>query len=124
MAFKTIMRSICSLGIIAVVLTSLLLAYMPTYAYAEEVTGEATTEVYLVKTDDGTNPNDGGNTDSGTTTTTITTTTTTEGDASSTSSTGDTTPVIPIVAIGVVAAISIICAKKLGNIKSNGGENL
>ena len=123
MTSKTITQSLCWLCMVAVLLIALISAYMPTYAYAEEATGEATTEVYLVKTDDGTNPNDGGNTDSGTTTTTITTTTT-EGDSSSTSSTGDTTPVIPIVAIGVVAAISIICAKKLGNIKSNGGENL
>ena len=123
MAFRKVGHYIAWLCTVGALIASLTFAFVPAYAYAEEVTGEATTEVYLVKTDDGTNPNDGGNTDSGTTTTTITTTTT-EGDGSSTSSTGDTTPVIPIVAIGVVAAISIICAKKLGNTKSNGGENL
>ena len=111
------------LCVMGVLIATLAFAFTPTNAYAEEVTGEATTEVYLVKTDDGTTPDNGdGNQDGGSTTTI--TTTTTEGDGSSTSSTGDSTPVIPIVAIGAVAAISIICAKKLGNIKSNGGENL
>ena len=126
MAFKTIMRSICSLGIIAVVLISLLLAYTPTYAYAEEATGEATTEVYLVKTDDGTTPDSGDTDQDGGSTTTITTTTTDDSSSSSTSKTGDTTPVIPFVIAGVVAAAAIttIAIKKLGNIKSNGGENL
>ncbi len=99
--------------LLSVLVGSLALMYAPTSAYAEEQTDKATTEVYLVKTDDGTTPKGE--------TTTITTTTTTD-NPSTTTKTGDSTPVIPFVVAGIVmAAVSIVAAKKLATI---GGENL
>ena len=96
---------------LSILVGSSALTFAPTSAYAEEQTGEATTEVYLVKTDDGATP-------STTTTTTITTT----DNPSTTTKTGDTTPVAPFVVAGVVmAAVSIVAARKLATI---GGENL
>ena len=99
--------------LLSAIVGSLALMYAPTSAYAEEQTDKATTEVYLVKTDDGTTPEGE--------TTTITTTTTTD-NPSTTTKTGDSTPVIPFVVAGIVmAAVSIVAAKKLATI---GGENL
>ena len=95
---------------LSILVGSSALTFAPTSAYAEEQTGEATTEVYLVKTDDGATPS--------TTTTTITT----ADNPSTTTKTGDTTPVVPFVAAGIaMAAVSIVAARKLATI---GGENL
>ena len=95
---------------LSILVGSSALTFAPTSAYAEEQTGEATTEVYLVKTDDGATPS--------TTTTTITT----ADNPSTTTKTGDTTPVVPFVVAGIVmAAVSIVAVRKLATI---GGENL
>ena len=97
---------------LSILVGSSALTFAPTSAYAEEQTGEATTEVYLVKTDDGATPS----------TTTTTTTITTTDNPSTTTKTGDTTPVAPFVVAGIVmAAVSIVAARKLATI---GGENL
>ena len=97
---------------LSILVGSSALTFAPTSAYAEEQTGEAITEVYLVKTDDGATPS----------TTTTTTTITTADNPSTTTKTGDTTPVAPFVVAGIVmAAVSIVAARKLATI---GGENL
>ena len=99
---------------LSILVGSSALTFAPTSAYAEEQTGEATTEVYLVKTDDGATPS--------TTTTTTTITTTDNPSTTTTTKTGDTTPVVPLVVAGIVmAAVSIVAARKLATI---GGENL
>ena len=107
MAFKTITRHICWLGMVVVLLTTLTLSYTSTYAYAQDKTASTTTEVYLAP-----------ETSSEVQKTTLT---------SSTTKTGDTTPVIPFVIAGVVAAAAItgIAYKKHTSNKNNtGGENL
>ena len=100
--------------VLSVLVSSSVLAFAPTSAYAEEVTGEATTEVYLVECD-------GSDPVPEETTTTITTTTVTD-NSSSTTKTGDTIPVVPfVIAAFATAVISIVAARKLAII---GGENL
>ena len=94
---------------LSILVGSSALAFAPASAYAEEQTGEATTEDYLVKTDNGANPDNGANTS--TTNTKITTT-----------KTGDTAPVVPFAVAGIaMAAVSIVAVRKLATI---GGENL
>ncbi len=105
---KTVCLFAVSLSL-SILVGSSALAFAPTSAYAEEQTGEATTEVYLVQTDNGATPS---------TTTTITTT----DNPSTTTKTGDTTPAVPFVAAGIaMAAVSVVAIRKLATI---GGENL
>ncbi len=104
--FKAFFLFTLSLALSAVI-GVLALTAIPTNAYAEEVTGEAATDVYLVKTDDGA---------------TATTTTTTITNPSTTTKTGDSTPFAAVVAgIGLAAVASVVAARKLVTI---GGDNL
>ncbi len=97
------------------------LTFAPTSAYAEEQTGEATTEVYLVKDSSGTTPEQ-----PGTTTTTITTSTTDGSGSSSTTKTADTAPIVPLAIASIVAAFAItgVAIKKRTSNKTIGGVNL
>ncbi len=105
---------------LSVLVGSLALTFAPTSAYAEEQTGEATTEVYLVKDSSGTTPEQ-----PGTTTTTITTSTAHGSGSSSTTKTGDTTPIIPLAIASVVAAFAItgVAIKKHNTSKAVAGKH-
>ncbi|MDO4841180.1 MAG: hypothetical protein Q3982_00680 [Phoenicibacter congonensis] len=81
------------------------------FVYAEENTGEASTEIYLVASDSGTVPAGSS-------------TTITKSDLPTTS---DETPIVPFAVVGACTVVAIVASKKLAtsrNSNDQGGGNL